>query len=336
MKNTARKNTFLLIALLATLIAVGVHAYLTQHYYGLKFGLSDGSSVCNINDVMNCDAVTASKFSAFLGVPIALWGMVTNLVLLYFLAVTRFNLVQDRAKTSRYALLLSASTVLASVVMAGISSTMANLCIFCITAYVLSFIGLFGAWMGAEDFSPAQIVEDVRDIFSTEKWVGGFLLAIPAFSFLGNIMYLESKGLTEVTKRSEEQVAYWQAAPAQTFDPTAGLILQKGTEEPVMTIVEFADFRCSHCKHAAPSLHAFVKNHPLVRLIFKPFPLDSTCNEALQGGGDGISCGLAAAAMCSEKLAQKGWQAHDYIFDNQMDIIQTHDLDKNLQDISKA
>lgn len=337
MKNSASKSKYLLVAMIATLIAVGVHIYLTLHYYDIKFGLSAGDSMCNINEVLNCDAVTASKFSSLLGVPVALWGVMTNLVLLYFLAVTRFNLVQEPDRTSRYALLLSGVTLVASVVMGVISITaMSNLCIFCISTYVLSIVGFAFAWMGAEDVSAENISNDIKDIFTTEKWVAGFLLSIPAFSFLANIMYLESHGLSDMEKMAKEKVAYWQVAPQQNFDLTKGLTLQKGTEEPVMTIVEFADFRCGHCKQAAGPLHTFTKNHPDVRLIFKPFPLDGTCNEAMKGGGDGISCGLAFATLCSEKIAQKGWVAHDYIFENQEDITRMMNLDKNLESIAQV
>lgn len=335
MKNTASKNKFLLLALLSTLIAVGVHFYLTSHYYGLKFGGAEGGSICNINEVMNCDAVTASKYSAFLGIPVALWGAVTNLILLYFLAVTRFNLVQDKAKTSRYALLLSGITVIASIVMGAISTTMANLCIFCLSAYVLSIIGFIGIWLGAEDVSVAQITEDMKDVFVTDRWVAGFAIAIPVLAFLGNLMYLESQGFAQIAKIAKEKVAYWQVAPQQNFDINTGLVLHSGSTEPTMTIVEFADFRCPHCKHAAPPLHAFTKSHPDVKLIFKPFPLDGTCNEAITGGGDGISCGLASAVMCAEKINKQGWVAHDYFFENQMEIIQAQNLDKNLEDLAK-
>lgn len=321
--------------MIATVISVGIHIYLTLHYYDVKFGLSGGDSICNINEVLNCDAVSASKFSTLLGVPLALWGAVTNAVLLYFLTVTRLNLVQDPDRASRYSLILSGLTVAASVIMGVISLTaMSNLCIFCITAYALSILGFGATWLGTSGVSTKNLSSDLKSIFSSEKWVAGFLLAIPAFAFLANIMYLESHGLSDVEKMAQEKVAYWQVSPVQNFDLTTGLMMQKGTEEPVMTIVEFADFRCSHCKHAAPSLHTFTKNHPDVRLIYKPFPLDGTCNEAIKGGGDGISCGLAFATICSEKLAQKGWAAHDYIFENQEEIIRSMNLDKNLEGIS--
>lgn len=333
MKNNA-KNSFLLVALLTTLVTLGVFAYLSGHYYDLKFGGPSEGSMCNINEVMNCDAVAASKYSALFGVPMALWGFATNLILLYFLAVTRFNLVQDKEKTSRYTLMISAITVLASLVMGLISTQMANLCILCITTYVLSMITFTCTFLGASQASASNLIEDFKDVFVTERWVLGFAVAIPVFAFVGNIMYLESHGYSKIAKIAEEKTAYWSVNPPQTFDAATGLILQKGTEQPVMTIIEFADFRCPHCKHAAPGLHAFTKSHPDVRLQFKPFPLDGTCNEAIQGG-DGISCGLAVAVMCGEHLAKKGWEIHDFFFETQDTVLRTPNLDQNLQAASE-
>jgi protein-disulfide isomerase/uncharacterized membrane protein len=337
MKTIASKNKYLLLALLATVVAIGVHIYLTQHYYGLKFGLQEGPSVCNVSEKMNCDVVTASDYSALFGIPIALWGVMTNLVLLYFLAVTKWNLVQDSAQTSRYSFLLSGVTVIASAIMGFITLTkIGAICLFCVSAYVLSIVTFAATWLGAEKLTVANVKNDLKAIFGTQKWVLGFAIAIPVLAVLGNIMYLESHGMSEIEKIAKEKIAYWSVAPLQTFDSATGLQMQKGTVEPIMTIVEFADFRCSHCKQAATPLHSFASNHPDVKLIYKFFPLDGTCNEALGGRGDGISCGLAFAALCAEQSHQKGWAVHDYIYEHQADITAAGNIDKNVEEISKA
>jgi len=334
MKNIETKNRFLMLAIISTLAALGVHFYLTQHYYDLKFGTSEGNSVCNINAVFNCDAVTASKYAAFLGIPVALWGFATNLVLLYILAITRFNLVQDRARVSRYGFLLASLTMLASVVMGMISLTaLGTACVFCMAAYALSLITFFGAWKGSENLERASLASDIRAIGSSDRWLSYFLIGIPAIAFVGNEMIVQTSQYGEIDKVVQETIAYWSTAPQQNFDMKQGLVLQNGTGAPIMTLVEFADFRCPHCKAAAPTLHAFVNSHQNTQLIFKPFPLDGTCNTALKGG-DGISCGLAFSVMCAEKLAKKGWAAHDYIFENQIDIARAENLNKNLEDIS--
>ncbi len=335
-KNKELKSIALMIAIIATFISIGLHIYLTLHYYDVKFGMTLGDSICNVSEKLNCDAVSASQFASFLGIPIALWGAVTNFILLYFLAVTRQNLTQDTDKTSRYTLMLSTVTFVASVVMGLISMLALDyFCLFCIAAYVLSIVTFICVWWSTPTKSSKNLIKDTKDIFTSEKWVLGFLIAIPAISFTANLMYLENKGLRNVSAIAEEKANYWAVAPAQNFDTTKGLVLQYSDVEPVMTIVEFADFRCGHCKMAAPPIHSFVKQHPDVRLIFKPFPLDGTCNDAIKGGGDGISCGLALATMCAEKVAQKGWAAHDFIFEKQEEIIRDMNLTKNLDDLIK-
>ncbi len=96
-----------------------------------------------------------------------------------------------------------------------------------------------------------------------------------------------------------------------------------------MIIVEFADFRCPHCKFAAPSVKAFVQSRKDVALLFKSYPLDGTCNldPNFNGKGDGISCRLALAVTCSEKLEQKGWKLYDSIFENQADYQQIRSIE---------
>ncbi|WP_413578670.1 DsbA family protein [Bdellovibrio sp. HCB290] len=337
MKNTSSKNAFLFVAIIATLIAIGCHTYLTQHFYAVKFGTLEGTSFCNVSSTFNCDTVTASKFASFLGIPMAMWGVAANLILLFLLSITRWNLTMDRDKTSRYAFLMATLVLMGSVVMGLISLTaMTTYCLVCIGTYVLSLISFLGAWKGASNLSVSNLTEDIKDSFVTDKWFLGSLVAIPVFAFIANLMYTETKGFGDMEKISAERVGYWMSAPEQQFDNNKGLTLQLGSEPPVMTIVEFADFFCPHCKHAAPPIHSFVKSHPDVKLVFKPFPIDGTCNKAVQGGGDGVRCGLAASVFCAEKIAQKGWAAHDFIFEKQAEFMGAPVLDKLLDQVATS
>ncbi len=48
----------------------------------------------------------------------------------------------------------------------------------------------------------------------------------------------------------------------------------KGAANAPITLVEFADFRCTHCRHAAPEIKRVIEAHKgQVRLVFMPFPL---------------------------------------------------------------
>lgn len=313
-----KKDKALNVAIICSLLAIGVHSYLSMHYYDLKLGGGGGNAICNVNSYFSCDTATASKYASLFGVPIAIWGLFTNLITLLFFAFSRFNLSQDNERTARYGFVVSAVVLVTSVIMGSISVVQINsLCLFCAGAYVLSAIQFFAAWKSTP-VSMALITKDIKSVFSSQKWVLGMLIAIPALSFLVNAMTLDSHGYGNIKKLTEEKVAYWNISPVQTFDNN-GLTFQKGSSEPVMTIVEFADYRCHHCADAYPALHAFTSSHPDVRLVFKAFPLDGTCNSAITGG-DGVSCALALLSMCSEKQNQKGWQAHHFIFDNQKDF----------------
>ena len=111
-----------------------------------------------------------------------------------------------------------------------------------------------------------------------------------------------------------------------------GLVLNPGAEN---TIIEFADFKCPHCKVASESLHSFMNGKSNVTFIFKPFPLDGVCNPQITQKGDGSRCKMAAWTLCAEKVNQKGWNVHKWYFDHQEDLFSVSDLTETNQKISK-
>ncbi|HRO66848.1 MAG TPA: vitamin K epoxide reductase family protein [Pseudobdellovibrionaceae bacterium] len=320
MKITRERS--LLLAIVFTLLAVGIHAYLARQHYALKYGGLTGPSVCNVSSTFSCDAVAASSYSAAFGIPVAVFGAVANLMLIFFLGITRLGWTDDRESTGRYALWLAALIAAAALVMGAISFTqMSAYCLFCIACYVLSFVTLFFTWKGTDGF--VHVKDDFIALFSSRYWVLICALLIPGIAFLVNASTVKSSGLADIERYLGEFVGQWQAAPLQTFAADKGLVFQKSAREPSLTIVEFADFRCSHCRHAAPTLHAFAESRPDVKLILKFYPLDGTCNPSplLGGRGDGISCQLAFLAQCEQKLRGQGWEAHNYFFEHQDQII---------------
>src|SRR5436190_65734 len=50
----------------------------------------------------------------------------------------------------------------------------------------------------------------------------------------------------------------------------------RGPSSAPVTIVEWADFECPHCRHAAPLFEKVVEAHPgKVRLVYKFYPLQA-------------------------------------------------------------
>ncbi len=81
---------------------------------------------------------------------------------------------------------------------------------------------------------------------------------------------------------------------------TAGLTQIEGEKGAYIEIQEFADFNCPHCMHASVLMQEALKRWPgRVKVVFRHFPLDGTCNEAVGQRRGGSSCLGAQAALCA-------------------------------------
>ncbi|MGB8223392.1 MAG: thioredoxin domain-containing protein [Polyangiales bacterium] len=90
----------------------------------------------------------------------------------------------------------------------------------------------------------------------------------------------------------------------------------RGSPMAPVTLYEFSDFQCPHCKMAAPHLKEIVEeSNGKVKMFFKqyPLPMHPKAREA------------AKAAIAADKQG-KFWEMHDLLFKNQ-DRLQTADLD---------
>ena len=91
----------------------------------------------------------------------------------------------------------------------------------------------------------------------------------------------------------------------------------RGSPMAQVTIFEFSDFQCPHCKMASPQLKKIVEeSNGKVKLIFKQYPLP--------GHPKAREC--AKAAIAAHKQG-KFWEMHDLLFDNQ-DRLQSANLEE--------
>ena len=96
----------------------------------------------------------------------------------------------------------------------------------------------------------------------------------------------------------------------------------KGPASAPITIVEWADFQCPHCRHAAPVLEKMVSSHPgKVRLVYKFYPLQAHVH--------GESAARAAAAALKQG---KFWEMHHILFEHQ-DAMEPRDIEKYAREI---
>ncbi len=300
-------------AIILGALSVLVHGYLLFEHYALRFGQASAQSLCNINELFNCATVSASRYSEFLGVPMALWGISGNLVLL-FLALWHPLTDGEKKSASRFNILLVSGLIAAaSLVMGFISTAMiGRLCPFCIAAYFLSFAMFFCLRKGLPQTTGGALGSASKKNLTPVIVLSGIAFVV---SFIARDQIQASFGARDLTSLVREAVSSWSINPKMSFQTVEPLTMGAPADKAKMTIVEFADFRCIHCKHAAPVMKAFIESHPEARLEFQAWPLDGECNSAIPTR-NGASCLLARAVFCAQKAGGTGWRAHEWVYDH--------------------
>jgi protein-disulfide isomerase len=97
----------------------------------------------------------------------------------------------------------------------------------------------------------------------------------------------------------------------------------KGNKDAKVTIVEFADFQCPHCKHASEVVKTVMTKYAdRVKLVYLDFPINPS----------GISRKVAEGAACADEQ-NKYWEYHAMAFEKQPNLTATsaQDLAKDLK-----
>jgi protein-disulfide isomerase/uncharacterized membrane protein len=330
--STRNSRLGLILSISTLILAICAHAYLAQIHYNLKFSAPDQASICNVNATFNCAATSASQYSEFFGteLPMAVLGGAANFALLFFLLYfTYFMGTESRLRYYPSLLIYSGGIALVSIVMAFFSSAFLHTyCLVCIFTYLMSFLNFWGITM----LKPAG---DSGIKWSTKMITP--LVVCGLLTLLGSAMVNDSVkknyGFEDMQNFANSKVQEWSRATEGQIDAKAAITKGAEAQNAKMTIVEFADYLCPHCKHASPIMNAFIGSHSDARLVFAAWPLDGTCNTSIPHG-DGTRCALARSVYCADKT-KKGWEVHDWIFEHQESFTTLEALDQDLKKMAE-
>ncbi len=293
------------IAIGSALLAAAVHAYLLKSHYDLRYGEVTGGIMCDISSKFSCSAASASKWSELFGIPLALLGLLTNAALITLAAWDPIADESGRNSNRTGILILSGLLVLATVAMGVITVTaLDTICPFCVATYVLSLITAGAAWLA---YRPGLKFEVKPALF-------GVAIAFGISSLILNDQFRSGYTGPGGDAMSVAAVQEWTGNPKLEIPETDPLAMGPSRDQAKMTLVEFADFRCIHCKLATAPIKAFAQSHPDVRVEYYSWPLDGECNSSITQN-NGASCLLARAVWCARKKADKGWEAHGKVFE---------------------
>jgi protein-disulfide isomerase len=97
-----------------------------------------------------------------------------------------------------------------------------------------------------------------------------------------------------------------------------------GPASAPIEMIEFSDFFCPACQRASKMNTVILANHrEQIRLVFKHFPLDTSCNDTVSHNLHPGACRVAAASECAH-LQGVFWPFHDVVFEQGKDYQLRH------------
>jgi protein-disulfide isomerase len=284
-----------------------------------KYTADPASKLCHISDYFNCGASISSRFSEVFGSPLAAFGIITQLVIIFFaLKALLLDKPQTRSSSAAVSLGVIFFSALMSLIMASISLFIVkSLCPFCTGAYVLSFVALISGWVLFKPMIHSWSADVLKKLFLSG-------VVIVAAGFVTGKIIVNRYYDKDTQDLMGALIQDWKDQPVKDVSKVVAPI-KIGPDSAKMKIVEFADFLCGHCKAAYPKIHTFMQTNKDVQLIFQTWPLDGC-----KGSTPGRPCQLAIASYCAN-LQSKGAEGMEYLFDSQQVFYETTDLEKELQ-----
>jgi len=315
----------------AVVASIGVGLALTIAYIHSQLDASAAyTSFCNVNSRINCDSVLSSPFAKLLGIPVA-WPaalVYALLALLFGLAASDRSDARGRRPLQVAALIVVGAGVFV-LYMAFVSFVvLGTACLMCIGLYAVTAVLLVVVFRAAAALDRLAVNRDKalprRLVVATFLASALAITAAAALSWPGIARLPASAVSLEDIRDVDPQFYSWYLSQPVVDVEEEGNNVSGDANAPVV-IVEFSDFQCAYCRRSHQLLKDLVQRKPgSVRIIHRHFPLDKTCNVALDTSIHPLACRAAEAAECAarqdryELLADSLFEHQQQLFENNL------------------
>ncbi|MBI2104347.1 MAG: thioredoxin domain-containing protein [Candidatus Omnitrophica bacterium] len=303
-----------------SLIGLGLSGYLVFVHLGLMRGELLGGTACSAaGSAFNCHAVASGPWSAVLGMPLALWGVLGYLTA-FALALWARQPGEAAAHGATLLFLLAALFVAIDIALFTVMAVVIRVyCLFCLLTYavnagllVVSARSLPFPWPRAFARAGASLgwlLPSARRT-GTEFFWGLLLVSVLGVTaFHLGTTYAAHGSLAGSRKQIQDFIAHQPRVRVETAgDPSVG------PAGAPLELAEFSDFFCPSCQRAFQMNAIVLATHRRdLRFIFKHYPLDTACNGKISRMVHPGACRVAAASECAH-LQGKFWPFHDVVF----------------------
>ena len=292
----------LLLIGMSILMAVS-SLYLLNHHFETFYptGMAK-AAICNISDFFSCDATAYSPISSIYSVPIALFGMLAGLFLLFGSILPS----EKMEGTNRlFAKLNFAGCILLFFYSIGI---LGYLCPVCTLYYIFSGVACYLFFRHSNIGVPS-----IKIILS-------YALVTIIIS-AGTILYVQGKDKKNDILTTALLKDYYSYPNLGVPSPKSPFRLASATEKfedaPIQISI-FSDFQCPACELLSEMMEKIVIRYKgKINIQYYFYPLDMSCNKNMTRPLHTLACKSSYLATC---LPNKFVKTHNDIFKQIEDI----------------
>jgi uncharacterized membrane protein/protein-disulfide isomerase len=283
------------------------------------------ASFCDVNATVSCAQAYLSPYGSFLGVPVAVAGVLFFLLILLIVAIGGRASSGIRESVPAYVFALSTVGLAFALYLAWASYIqLKTFCMLCAVTYA-SVIALFIISGGATTLPmttlPRRALRDLRTMFSSPVALSVALLYIVGAASV--IAYFPGEA-------SRTQAAQAPMPPAALPEEQRARLIEWWDKQPrvdmsvapdgaKVVMVGFSDFQCPHCRTAHETYRGLAAKYAgsrEVRLIARHFPLEGECNPNAPNGSHMAACEAAAAVVMARQTG-KDSAMQDWLYEHQ-------------------
>ena len=310
-----RKITIFVLALIGFITTIK----LAVIFYNANFNDYALSSFCSINSFIDCDSVARTVDSQFLGVPLAYWGMLFYLIVMFLMFVEKLknikflNFLSVFQNPYTYISVLGLFSFLVSICLAVKSVFfIKKLCILCLFTYFLNlFIGLL-AFETTNKGLVRQVKEFFIDIFNGMKKYPVTTVIISTIT----VCFLTYTATSYVFAPNVKKVKSLMQFSQMKKNPyrVSGNLL--GDKDGKVTVELYSDFVCPICYAYNLMIHKAISEIKNIKIEHHNFPLDKDCNKYIKIQIHEGACRMARYGIAAENQG-KYWDMATELFEKQ-------------------
>jgi len=324
------KNSPYFLIYVIILLSLIVSGYLLFNHFAISMGKPLEYDLCSTVFGKACDAAVFSGSSMFMKIPVGGWGIIYLVVVGCLIIMSQ--IFYNKAKNELLQIAFWFSVIGIGLSLFYMVIMLLNpilLCPICLIFHILNFIffflikkltGMSFSELYRALFKALGIIflgKPATKTFVNWKWLTIILplvlgLSIYQWVFMQGLNIMNEKlanydPLIEIEKFEARKI--WDIHISES-----DLVL--GPKDAPVSLVVYSDFECSLCEMFATNFKELIAyNRGRLKIIFKYFPLSSSCNPIATYDLHPLACHAAVAAEAAHKQG-KFWEYHDLLFKN--------------------